>query len=79
MGSVACSTSHGSDCHFRSNRGDELRRFQELGYWVREELPVKEAILDGEVVALGSGGPAGLRALMAGQGISTMPRSTRSG
>jgi hypothetical protein len=33
-----------------------LRRFEELSYWVREELPVKEAILDGEVMALDSEG-----------------------
>jgi bifunctional non-homologous end joining protein LigD len=38
------------DCHFRSKRGNVLRRFQDLCHWVREELPVKEAILDGEVV-----------------------------
>ncbi len=34
-------------CEFRSKRGNLLKRFQELCYWVREELPVKEAILDG--------------------------------
>ena len=39
-------------CWFRSKRGNVLKRFQELCYWVREELPVKEAILDGEVVEL---------------------------
>jgi bifunctional non-homologous end joining protein LigD len=43
-------------CHFRSKRGNILKRFEELCYWVREELPVKEAILDGEVVALDSEG-----------------------
>jgi hypothetical protein len=39
-------------CHYRSKRGNILKRFQELCYWVREELAVKEALLDGEVVAL---------------------------
>ena len=43
-------------CWIRSKRGNTLKRFQELCYWVREELPVKEAILDGEVVALDSEG-----------------------
>ena len=40
-------------CWFRSKRGNVLKRFEELCYWVREELPVKEAILDGEVVGVG--------------------------
>jgi ATP-dependent DNA ligase len=29
------------DCHFRSKRGNVLRRFEELCHWVRDELPVK--------------------------------------
>ncbi len=37
-------------CHFRSRSGGVLTRFQELCYWIREELPVREAILDGQVV-----------------------------
>jgi bifunctional non-homologous end joining protein LigD len=55
-------------CHFRSKRGNVLKRFQELCYWVREELPVKEAILDGAVVALDSEGRQSFRDLMAGRG-----------
>jgi bifunctional non-homologous end joining protein LigD len=55
-------------CHFRSKRGNVLKRFQELCYWVREELPVREAILDGEVVALDSEGRQNFRDLMAGRG-----------
>ena len=55
-------------CHFRSKRGNILRRFEELCHWVREELPVKEAILDGEVVALDSEGRQDLRDLRAGRG-----------
>jgi ATP-dependent DNA ligase len=45
-----------------------LKRFQGPCYWVREELPVKEAILDGEVVALDSEGRQNFRDLMAGRG-----------
>jgi bifunctional non-homologous end joining protein LigD len=55
-------------CHFRSKRGNILKRFEELCYWVREELPVKEAILDGEVVALDSEGRQNFRNLTAGRG-----------
>jgi bifunctional non-homologous end joining protein LigD len=55
-------------CHFLSKRGNVLKRFQELCYWVREELPVNEAILDGEVVALDSEGRQNFRDLMAGRG-----------
>jgi bifunctional non-homologous end joining protein LigD len=57
-----------SDCHFRSKRGNVLKRFRELCYWVREELPVKEAILDSEVVALDSDGRPNFRDLLAGRG-----------
>ena len=56
------------DCHFRSKRGNVLRRFQDLCHWVREELPVKEAILDGEVVALDPEGRQDFRALLEGRG-----------
>jgi bifunctional non-homologous end joining protein LigD len=56
------------DCQFRSRRGNVLRRFQELCHWVREDLPVKEAILDGEVVALDPEGRQDFRALMEGRG-----------
>jgi bifunctional non-homologous end joining protein LigD len=48
--------------------GNILKRFLELCYWVREELPVKEAILDGEVVALDSEGRQNFRDLLAGRG-----------
>jgi bifunctional non-homologous end joining protein LigD len=56
------------ECHFRSKRGNVLKQFLELGYWVREELRVKDAILDGEVVALDSEGRQDFRALLAGRG-----------
>jgi bifunctional non-homologous end joining protein LigD len=55
-------------CHFRSRRGNILKRFEELCFWVREELPVKDAILDGEVVALDSEGRQNFRDLRAGRG-----------
>jgi bifunctional non-homologous end joining protein LigD len=55
-------------CWIRSKRGKILQRFQDLCYLVREELPVKEAILDGEVVALDSEGRQSFRDLLAGRG-----------
>jgi bifunctional non-homologous end joining protein LigD len=56
----------GRECHFRSKRGNVLKEFEQLCYWVREELWVKEAIFDGEVVALGTGkGSFSLRKLAA--------------
>lgn len=58
----------GRECYFLSKRGDILERFQELGYWVREELPAKEAILDGEIVALDHRGRQSFRGLVAGSG-----------
>jgi len=45
-----------------------LRRFQDLCHWVRQELPVKEAILDGEIVALDPDGRQDFRALLEGRG-----------
>jgi bifunctional non-homologous end joining protein LigD len=56
------------DCQFRSKRGNVLRRFQDLCHWVRQELPVKEAILDGEIVALDADGRQDFRALLEGRG-----------
>jgi bifunctional non-homologous end joining protein LigD len=55
-------------CWVRSKRGNVLERFQELCYRVREELPVKEAILDGEVVALDGEGRQNFKALLTGRG-----------
>ena len=56
------------DCHFRSKQGNVLEQFQELCYWVREELRVKETILDGEIVALDQQGRQDFRGLLAGRG-----------
>ena len=55
-------------CYFWSKRGNIMKRFEQLCYWVREELPVKEAILDGEVVPLDSEGRQNFRDLLAGRG-----------
>jgi bifunctional non-homologous end joining protein LigD len=55
-------------CYFRSKRGNLLERFQELCYLVREQLRVKETILDGEVVALDGEGRQNLQALSTGSG-----------
>jgi bifunctional non-homologous end joining protein LigD len=45
-----------------------LKQFEQLCYWVREELQVKEAILDGEVVAPDSEGRQDFRGLLARRG-----------
>ena len=66
-------------CYFRSKRGNVLKQFRELCDWVRHELRVKEAILDGEVVALDSEGRQDFRGLLARRGTSTTPRSTSFG
>jgi bifunctional non-homologous end joining protein LigD len=58
----------GRDCHFRSKRGHVLKQFRELCDWVRQELRVKEAILDGEVVALDPEGRQDFRSLLARRG-----------
>jgi bifunctional non-homologous end joining protein LigD len=55
-------------CLIRSRRGSHLARFDELCHAVRKELPVREAILDGEVVALDEHGRQSFSALMAGHG-----------
>ena len=56
------------ECHFRSKRGNILKQFRELCDWVRQELRVKEAILDGEVVALDPEGRQDFRGLLARRG-----------
>jgi ATP-dependent DNA ligase len=45
-----------------------LKQFRELCDWVRQELGVREAILDGEVVALDPGGRQDFRGLLARRG-----------
>jgi bifunctional non-homologous end joining protein LigD len=56
------------ECHFRSKRGNVLKQFEQLCSWVREESRVKEAILDGEVVALDPEGRQDYRRLLARRG-----------
>jgi bifunctional non-homologous end joining protein LigD len=58
----------GQECHFRSKRGNMLKQFAELCYWVREELRVRNVILDGEVVALDPEGRQDFRGLLARRG-----------
>jgi len=58
----------GRACHFRSKRGNVLRRFEQLCYWVREEIVEREVILDGEVIALDQEGRQDFRLLMRGGG-----------
>jgi bifunctional non-homologous end joining protein LigD len=58
----------GRECRFRSKRGHVMRRFDQLCYWVREELSVRDVILDGEVIALDEQGRQDFRYLMAGRG-----------
>jgi bifunctional non-homologous end joining protein LigD len=55
-------------CLIRSRKGTHLTRFDDLCHAVREELPVREAILDGEVVALDEHGRQSFRALLTGRG-----------
>ena len=58
----------GRECRFRSKRGNILRRFEQLCHWVRDELPERDMILDGEVVSLDEEGRQDFRGLMAGCG-----------
>jgi bifunctional non-homologous end joining protein LigD len=58
----------GKRCCIRSRQGHVLHRFDELCLWVRDELPVEEAILDGEVITLDSEGRPNFRELVAGLG-----------
>jgi bifunctional non-homologous end joining protein LigD len=55
-------------CYIRSKRGNHLKRFDQLCHWVRDELRVREVILDGEVVALDAHGRPNFRDLLAGRG-----------
>ena len=53
----------GHSTYIRSKRGNVLRRFGELAGRVRAELGVRDAILDGEVVALDDDGQMSFNAL----------------
>lgn len=55
-------------CHIRSKRGNVLHRFDDFCRLVREELPVREAVLDGEMIAFDGQGRPSFRDLVAGRG-----------
>jgi bifunctional non-homologous end joining protein LigD len=56
------------ECYIRSKRNNVLKRFAELAQRVQAELNVQDAILDGEVVALGDEGRMDFRALISSRG-----------
>jgi bifunctional non-homologous end joining protein LigD len=58
----------GRECCFRSKRGRVLSRFADLALRVAAELHARDAILDGEVVALDDDGRMDFRALLARRG-----------
>jgi bifunctional non-homologous end joining protein LigD len=55
-------------CWFRSKRGNTMARFQKLAEQVRDELQVRSAILDGEIVSLDEDGRQIFRRMLAGRG-----------
>jgi bifunctional non-homologous end joining protein LigD len=46
----------GGRCRFVSRRGNEMKRFADLSACIAKELRVKDAVLDGEIVALDRAG-----------------------
>ena len=63
----------------RSKRGNLLKQFDQLCYWVRDELRVREVMLDGEVVALDPEGGRTSVASWLAAATSITPPSTCSG
>jgi bifunctional non-homologous end joining protein LigD len=55
-------------CTLYSKRGNVMRRFQDLAQQVRAELPRREVILDGEIIALDDEGRIDFWGLMRGRG-----------
>ena len=55
-------------CTFYSKRGNTMARFSELAEQVRAELPCRDVILDGEIVALDDEGRIGFWDLMRRRG-----------
>ena len=53
---------------FGSKRANVLTRFRALAEAIQAELPARDLILDGEVVALNPAGQMDFRALLSGQG-----------
>jgi bifunctional non-homologous end joining protein LigD len=58
----------GRECCIRSKRGNVLSRFADLALRVGAELHARDAVLDGEVVALDDEGRMDFRALLASKG-----------
>jgi len=56
------------NCWFRSKRGNTMTRFQEFAEQVRDELGVRSAILDGEIVSHDEEGRHIFRRMLAGRG-----------
>jgi bifunctional non-homologous end joining protein LigD len=57
-----------NSCIIRSKRGYDFKRFDELCQRVRREIRAREAILDGEVLAIDPSGFPNFRGLLAGGG-----------
>jgi bifunctional non-homologous end joining protein LigD len=55
-------------CTLYSKRGNVMRRFQDLAEQVRAELPRREVILDGEIIAIDDEGRINFWELMRGRG-----------
>jgi bifunctional non-homologous end joining protein LigD len=55
-------------CTLYSKRGNRMTRFEQLAQQLRDELPRREAILDGEIVALDPEGGINFWGLMRGVG-----------
>jgi hypothetical protein len=66
-------------CTLYSKRGNRVYRFQELAEQVRAEVPRRELILDGEIVAIDDEGRINFWELMRGGGRWPMPLSMCSG
>jgi bifunctional non-homologous end joining protein LigD len=55
-------------CTLYSKRGNPMRRFQDLAREVREQLAVRDVVLDGEIIALADDGRISFCDLMRGRG-----------
>ena len=51
-------------CRLVSRRGNEMKRFNDLSACIAKELKVKDAVMDGEIVALDSSGRPAFYSLM---------------
>jgi bifunctional non-homologous end joining protein LigD len=51
-------------CRFVSRKGNEMKRFEDLGAAIRKQLKIKTAVLDGEIVALDESGMPAFYRLM---------------